>query len=81
VCSSFDGLKDDALRECMESLPTSFALPVPTVTLLRQVARELLESSSEFGKLMQALDRNWKPKRSTIDAGLRAQVCGSGGGR
>jgi len=33
---SFDAIRDDALRVCMENLPTSFALPKPTVTLLRQ---------------------------------------------
>jgi NTE family protein len=73
---SFDGLADDALRVCMESLPTTFALPVPTVTLLRQVARLLLEASPAFAELMRALDSHWRPAPTPVDPALQAQVCG-----
>ena len=73
---SFDSLEDDALRECMESLPTTFALPKATVTLVRQVARELLEASAEFRTLMTALDSGWKSAPTRVDPALQAEVCG-----
>lgn len=72
---SFDGLEDEALRLCMENLPTSFHLPVPTVMLLRQVARLLLMKSEEFQKTMQALDPAWQPSEMRIDPALRAEAC------
>jgi NTE family protein len=74
---SFDGLDDKELRECMEGLPTSFTLPVPTVKLLRQVARELLDTSDEFGKLMKALDPTRVSAPTRADRALQAEVCGA----
>lgn len=72
---SFDALEDEALRICMENLPTSFHLPVATVTLVRQVARLLLVTSKDFRRAMQALDSAWQPMEVRIDPGLRAAVC------
>jgi hypothetical protein len=72
---SFDALADEALRVCMENLPTSFNLPPATVTLLRQVARLLLMKSGEFQKTMQALDPAWQPPEIRIDPALRAEAC------
>jgi len=73
---SFDAIRDDALRVCMENLPTSFSLPKPTVTLLRQVARALLAESGEFNEVMGELDPAWQPRRVAIDPTLQAEVCG-----
>ena len=74
---SFDSLDDEALRHCMENLPTSFSLPEDTVTLLRRVARLLLMQSADFGKIMRELDRAWQPPAVQIDSALRAKVCSS----
>ena len=74
---SFDGLANDALRKCMESLPTSFVLPAAKVTLLRQAARELLEASREFVTLMKALDPSWTSTSARVDPALQAEVCGT----
>lgn len=75
---SFDALKDkdQSLRRCMENLPTSFKLPKPTVTLLRQVARRLLAESAEFNEVMGALDPAWRSRTVGIEAALQAEVCG-----
>ena len=72
---SFDSLGDADLRLCMENLPTSFYLPVDTVTLVRQVARLLLMKSEDFGKAMRALDPAWQPSDVQIDPELRSKVC------
>jgi predicted acylesterase/phospholipase RssA len=72
---SFDALDDEGLRSCMENLPTSFYLPVDTVTLLREVARLLLMKSQDFRQAMQALDPTWQPTEVQIDPQLRAKVC------
>jgi NTE family protein len=72
---SFDALDDEALRVCMENLPTSFYLPVATVTLLRQVGRLLLMKSEDFRQTMRALDPAWQPSEVQIDSALRAEVC------
>lgn len=74
---SFDSLDDEALRHCMENLPTSFSLPQDSVTLLRQVARLLLMQSADFSKAMKALDPSWQPVEVRIDPVLRAKVCPS----
>lgn len=78
---SFDMLDgadtDKALRDCMENLPTSFALPRSTVTLLRQVARRLLAESKEFNEVMTALDASWRPRTVVVDPALQAEVCGT----
>lgn len=74
---SFDGLERNALRECLEALPTSFSLPEPTVRLLRQTARELLETSTDFAALMKALDPSWTSTPTRVDPALEAQVCGA----
>jgi predicted acylesterase/phospholipase RssA len=73
---AFDRLGDEALRECLESLPTSFTLPEATVTLLRQAARVLLQGSSEFARLMRDLDKDWQPTTAAVDPKVRAAVCG-----
>jgi predicted acylesterase/phospholipase RssA len=75
---SFDGLADEALRRCMEGLPTSFTLPRATVSLLREVGRILLLRSPEFLTLMQALDPAWQPPDVRVDPALQAEVCGAG---
>jgi NTE family protein len=72
---SFDALADEALRACMENLPTSFSLPAATVTLLRQVARLLLVTSEDFRTAMRALDPAWQPAEVRIDPALRAEAC------
>lgn len=72
---SFDALEDDALRLCMENLPTSFRLPIPTVSLLRQVARLVLAKSPAFQQTMQALDSGWRAPEVRMDPSLRAEVC------
>ena len=73
---SFDSLDDEALRVCLENLPTSFKLPPDTVDLLRQVARILLMTSRDFRKAMEAIDGTWTPPpQPPIDPALRALVC------
>ena len=42
---SFDAVDDEALRSCLDNLPTSFALPKPTVDLLR-VAGEIAAAAA-----------------------------------
>jgi NTE family protein len=72
---SFDRLGDETLRECLESLPTSFALPAPTIALLRQAARVLLQSSPEFSRLMTGLEAGWSAAPAGVDPALLAEVC------
>jgi NTE family protein len=72
---SFDTLDDEKLRLCLENLPTSFSLPSPTVTLLRQTARFLLMRSAEFQRVMHTLDPSWQPPAFGIDSLLRAEAC------
>jgi NTE family protein len=72
---SFDGFADARLRDCLENLPTSFALPEAQVTLLRQAGRALLLSSRELGDAMRALDPAWQPVDATIDATLIDAAC------
>lgn len=72
---SFDAVDDEALRSCLENLPTSFALPKPTVDLLRAVARSLLMGSKDFRAAMGTIDPAWTPSPVTIDPALRAEVC------
>lgn len=73
---SFDKMTDDPkLRACLEGLATSFALPRPQVTLLRQVAQRLLMTSSDFRDAMRAIAPSWQPRDVTIDPALIAQAC------
>ena len=72
---SFDRIRDDRLRRCMQELPTSFSLPRQTVDLLRLVAGQLLMTSEPFIKGMQSLDPSWKPHEVVIDKELIADVC------
>lgn len=75
---SFDGVTgDEKLRRCLEGLATSFSLPDPQVTLLRQVARHLLVSSTEFQTAMRQIDPGWVPPAAPIDPIIRKQACGS----
>lgn len=53
---SFDAIRDPAERERFMSIPTSFHLPGQTVTGLRKLARQLLEESAQFRRLLDALD-------------------------
>jgi hypothetical protein len=46
------------------------------VTLLRQVARQLLADSREFNEVMRALDPACQPRRVVIDHVLQTEVCG-----
>jgi len=54
------GDDEPALQRCLEGLATSFSLPRPQVTLLRQIARLLLTSPEFCGMRMIAV---WKPSR------------------
>ncbi len=74
---SFDALRDDeALRRCLEQLPTTFALPAAQVTLLRQVARHLLMGSAELQRAMAAIAPGWQPPAAPIDPAVRREACG-----
>src|SRR5438445_6112535 len=60
---AFDKVTDDLpLQRCLEGLSTSFSLPRPQVTLLRQVARRLLLTSPEFLAAMRQIAPSWKPE-------------------
>ena len=78
---SFDAVNDDALRGCLENLPTSFTLPEKTVALLRVVARSLLMGSKDFHLAMRAIDPAWTPSPVTIDPALQAEVCATSAAR
>lgn len=72
---SFDRIRDERLRRCMQELPTSFSLPRQTVDLLRLTAAQLLMTSGPFIKGMQDLDPRWKPHEVVIDPKLIEVVC------
>ena len=72
---SFDRIRDDRLRRCLQELPTSFSLPRKTVDLLRQAAAQLLMTSEPFIGGMQDLDPTWKPLEIVIDPKLVHDVC------
>jgi hypothetical protein len=78
---SFDAVDDNALRGCLDNLPTSFALPEKTVGLLRVVARSLLMGSKDFHAAMRTIDPAWTPSPVTIDPALRAEVCATSASR
>lgn len=78
---SFDAVDDDALRGCLDNLPTSFALPEKTVGLLRVVARSLLMGSKDFHAAMRTIDPAWTPSPVPIDPALRAEVCATSASR
>ena len=63
------------LEECLEGLATSFHLPAAQVTLLRQVAQQLLMSSPEFRAAMHAIAPGWTPVDVTIEPALVAEAC------
>jgi predicted acylesterase/phospholipase RssA len=76
---SFDKLTADGdrrLRDCLEGLATSFSLPRPQVTLLRQVAQRILMTSDDFREAMHAIAPDWQPREVTIDPALIAEACG-----
>lgn len=52
---NFDAIRDPAERERFMSIPTSFHLPAPTVFALRSLARQLLEESAQFSRLLTDL--------------------------
>jgi hypothetical protein len=78
---SFDAVADDALRGCLENLPTSFTLPEKTVGLLRVVARSLLMGSKDFHAAMGTIDPAWTPSPVTLDPALQAEVCATSASR
>ncbi len=73
---AFDKVTDDLpLQPCLEGLATSFSLPRPQVTLLRQVARRLLLTSPEFLAAMRTITPSWKPEPAPIDPALVRDAC------
>jgi predicted acylesterase/phospholipase RssA len=78
---AFENVKDDALKDdeplknCLEGLATSFALPRAQVTLLRQVAQRLLMMSPAFVEAMQAIAPGWQPPKIPIDPAILAEAC------
>lgn len=54
---SFDAVADAALREYLQNLPTSFALPDEAVDRLRATAAQLLRDSPAFRQLVEELSR------------------------
>jgi NTE family protein len=54
---SFDAVADPALREYLQGLPTSFALPAEAVDRLRATAAQLLRESPAFRKLVEDLSK------------------------
>src|SRR5262249_40726512 len=64
------GTAPPPLQRCLEGLATSFLLPRPQVTLLRQVARRLLLTSPEFLAAMSKIAPTWKPEPTPIDPAL-----------
>lgn len=57
VDMSFDAVADAGLREYLQNLPTSFALPDEAVDRLRATAAQLLRDSPAFRKLVEELSR------------------------
>jgi len=51
----FDALKDEAERNYLGELPTSFSLPAEAVDRLREAAHKILVQSDEFQKLLRDL--------------------------
>lgn len=72
---SFDAVADEALRACLEGLPTSFKLEKAQVTLLRQAARAVLLASKDFRAAMADIDPGWRAPETTIAPELIAQAC------
>jgi hypothetical protein len=72
---SFDRIRDDRLRRCLEELPTTFSLPKNTVDLLRVSAAQLLMTSEAFIEAMHDLDSTWTPSHVAIDPKLVDAVC------
>jgi NTE family protein len=54
---SFDAVADAGLREYLQNLPTSFALPDEAVDRLRATAAQLLRESPVFRKFVEELSR------------------------
>jgi NTE family protein len=52
---SFDNIKDPDRRRMLKALPTSFSLSDEQVDDLRSAARELLEQSPEYQRLLRTL--------------------------
>jgi NTE family protein len=52
---TFDDVKDPAEKAFFLGVPTTFALPTPTVTRLRDVAGQLLRESEEFQHVLESL--------------------------
>jgi hypothetical protein len=75
---AFDKLVNDRdrdLRLCLEGMATSFHLPPAQVTLLRQVARNLLMASEEFAKAMRGIAPAWTPAPAPIDPAIVSAAC------
>lgn len=73
---SFDDMPSPHLRRCLQELPTTFSLSVPTINLLRQSAAYLLMNAEEFVSGMKRIDSSWKPRQAIIDSQLIDEVCG-----
>ena len=54
-------LPESALRERVLNIPTRFFLPETDINDLKQAARQLLEQSGEYQRLMQDLGSNAPP--------------------
>jgi NTE family protein len=52
---SFDNIEDPERRHMLKALPTNFSLSDEQVDDLRSAARELLEQSPDFQRLLRAL--------------------------
>jgi NTE family protein len=53
---SFERVKDPAIRERLKALPTNYHLKDKDVDLLEQAAKDLLQESDEFNRLVKALN-------------------------
>ena len=54
---SFDAVTDPALRDYLQNLPTSFALPAEAVSKLRDSGAQVLRDSPAFRKFIESLAR------------------------
>ena len=74
---SFDKVAGDArLRDCLEGLATSFHLPAAQVTLLRQVAQQLLLASPDLRAAMATIAPGWPPPADpAMDPALITAAC------
>jgi predicted acylesterase/phospholipase RssA len=73
---AFDKVADARLRDCLEGLATSFHLPAPQVTLLRQVAQQLLLASPKLREAMASIAPAWTPPADVvIEPALIAAAC------